>query len=153
MGPLNEHLANLKHPQSSINPLNRIELDDYRSSVNTRFAMIHFLETRLHGCLELERGTVWFLEKEPSHWMIHFPETHLHGICDPSRMQSLRLHKLLALFPQRSPPRCSRAFVLRSDAASTVVHRARAPTLLLPRLCHDGPAPDGVGRGHRWPRH
>ena len=34
----NEHLANLKHPQSSLEPLNRIELDDYRSFVNTRSA-------------------------------------------------------------------------------------------------------------------
>ena len=72
MEPLNEHIANLKHPQSSMEPLNRRELDDYRSSVNTRFATIHFPETRLHGRLELERGTVWFLEKELSHWTIHF---------------------------------------------------------------------------------
>jgi len=42
-------------------------------------ATIQFLETRLHGRLELERGGVWFLEKEPSHWMIHFLETRLHG--------------------------------------------------------------------------
>jgi hypothetical protein len=42
-------------------------------------ATIHFPETRLHGCLELKRGAIWFLEKEPMHWMIHFPETHLHG--------------------------------------------------------------------------
>ena len=41
--------------------------------------MIHFPETCLHGHLELERGAVWFLKKEPSHWMIHFPETCLHG--------------------------------------------------------------------------
>ena len=34
----NEHLANLKHPQSSMEPLNRREPDDYRSSVNTRSA-------------------------------------------------------------------------------------------------------------------
>ena len=34
----NEHLANLKHPQSSMDPLNKRELDDYRSSVNTRSA-------------------------------------------------------------------------------------------------------------------
>jgi len=34
----NEHLANLKNPQSSIEPLNRREPDDYRSSVTTRFA-------------------------------------------------------------------------------------------------------------------
>jgi len=40
---------------------------------------IQFLETRLHGRLELERGGVWFLEKEPSHWTIHFLETRLHG--------------------------------------------------------------------------
>ena len=32
----NEHLANLKHPQSSMEPLNRRELDDYRYSINTR---------------------------------------------------------------------------------------------------------------------
>ena len=38
MEPLNEHLTNLKHPQSSMEPLNRREPDDYRSSVNTRFA-------------------------------------------------------------------------------------------------------------------
>ena len=36
----NEHLANLKHPQSSIEPPNRREPDDYRSSVNTRSAII-----------------------------------------------------------------------------------------------------------------
>ena len=30
----NEHLTNLKHPQSSMEPLNRRELDDCRSSVN-----------------------------------------------------------------------------------------------------------------------
>ena len=36
MEPLNEHLTNLKHPQSSMEPLNRRELDDYRSSVNTK---------------------------------------------------------------------------------------------------------------------
>jgi hypothetical protein len=29
---------------------------------------------------ELKRGGIWFLEKEPSHWMIHFPETRLHGM-------------------------------------------------------------------------
>jgi hypothetical protein len=34
----NEHLVNLKHLQSSMEPLNRREPDDYRSSVNTRFA-------------------------------------------------------------------------------------------------------------------
>ena len=34
----NEHLANLKHPQSSMEPLNRREPNDYRSSVNTRSA-------------------------------------------------------------------------------------------------------------------
>ena len=34
----NEHLANLKHPQSSMEPLYRREPDDYRSSVNTRSA-------------------------------------------------------------------------------------------------------------------
>jgi len=34
----NEHLANLKHPQSSMEPLNRREPDDYRSSINTRSA-------------------------------------------------------------------------------------------------------------------
>jgi hypothetical protein len=33
----NEHLANLEHPQSSMEPQNRREPDDYRSSVNTRF--------------------------------------------------------------------------------------------------------------------
>ena len=32
----NEHLADLKHPQSSMEPLNKRETDDYRSSVNTR---------------------------------------------------------------------------------------------------------------------
>ena len=32
----NEHLANLEHPQSSMEPLNRREPDDYRSSINTR---------------------------------------------------------------------------------------------------------------------
>ena len=42
-------------------------------------AMIHFPKTRLHGRLEHERGIVWFLEKEPSHWTIHFPKTCLHG--------------------------------------------------------------------------
>ena len=67
-------------------------------------ATIQFLETRLHGRLELERGGVWFLEKEPSHWTIHFLETCLHGIRDPSRMGSLCLHKPLALFAQRSLP-------------------------------------------------
>jgi len=36
MEPLNEHLTNLKHPQSSMVPLNKREPDDYRSSVNTR---------------------------------------------------------------------------------------------------------------------
>ena len=36
----NEHLANLKHPQSSMEPQNRREPDDYRSSVNTRYAII-----------------------------------------------------------------------------------------------------------------
>ena len=36
----NEHLANLKHPQSSMEPQNRREPDDYRSSVNTRSAII-----------------------------------------------------------------------------------------------------------------
>ena len=34
----NVHLANLKHPQSSMEPLNRREPDDYRSSINTRSA-------------------------------------------------------------------------------------------------------------------
>ena len=34
----NEHLANLKHPQSSMEPQNKREPDDYRSFVNTRFA-------------------------------------------------------------------------------------------------------------------
>ena len=149
MEPLNEHLANLKHPQSSINPLNRIELDDYRSSVNTRFVTIYFPESCLHGRLELERGAVWFLEKEPSHWTIHFPETCLHGIHDPSRTRSLLLHKPLALFPQRSLPCHSRALVLCSGVASVVVRHARAPTLLLPPLRHDGSAPDGVTHGHR----
>ena len=38
MEPLNEHHANLKHPQLSMEPLNRREPDDYRSSVNTRSA-------------------------------------------------------------------------------------------------------------------
>jgi hypothetical protein len=41
-------------------------------------AMIHFPETRLHGRLELKQGAIWFLEKEPTHWMIHFPKTRLH---------------------------------------------------------------------------
>ena len=36
----NEHLTNLKHPQSSMEPLNRREPDDYRSSINTRSAII-----------------------------------------------------------------------------------------------------------------
>jgi hypothetical protein len=36
----NEHLANLKHPQSSMEPLKRREPDDYKSSVNTRSAII-----------------------------------------------------------------------------------------------------------------
>jgi hypothetical protein len=36
----NEHLANLKHPQLSMEFLNRRELDDYWSSVNTRSAII-----------------------------------------------------------------------------------------------------------------
>jgi hypothetical protein len=34
----NEHLANLKHPQSSMEPLNMRGPDDYRSSINTRSA-------------------------------------------------------------------------------------------------------------------
>ena len=34
----NEHLTNLKHPQSTIRPLNRRELDDHGSSNNTRSA-------------------------------------------------------------------------------------------------------------------
>jgi hypothetical protein len=38
MEPLNEHLANLKHPQSSMELLNRREPDNCRSSVNTRSA-------------------------------------------------------------------------------------------------------------------
>ena len=42
-------------------------------------AMIHFPETHLHRCLELERGTILFLKKEPLHWMIQFLETRLHG--------------------------------------------------------------------------
>jgi hypothetical protein len=83
--------------------------------------------------------------------MIHFLETRLHGIRDPSRMRSLRLHKLLALFPQRSLPHRSYAFVLCSGTASVVVHRARTLTLLLPQLRCDGSAPDGVGHRHRWP--
>ena len=112
--------------------------------------MIHFLETHLHGRLKLERGAVWFLEKEPLHWTIHFPETRLHGVRDPLRTRSLRLHKLPALFPQHSSPRHSRAFVLRSDTASVIIRRVHALTLLLPWLCRDGSAPDGVGRGHRW---
>ena len=153
MEPLNEHLTNLKHPQSSMEPLNRREPDDYRSSVNTRFATIHFPETRLHGRLEHERGTVCFLEKEPSHWIIHFPETRLHDIHDASRTRSLYLHKPSALFPQRSPPRHSRAFILRSDVASVVIHHVRALTLLLPSVHCDGSAPNGVGRGHLWPCH
>ena len=107
-------------------------------------AMIHFPKTHLHGRLELERGAVWFLEKEPSHWTIHFLETCLHGICDPSRMWGLRLHKPPALFPQRSLPHHSHAIVLRSNTASVVVHNACALTLLLPRLYRDGSAPDGV---------
>jgi hypothetical protein len=36
----NEHLANLKHLQSSMEPLNRKELDDYKSSVSTRSTII-----------------------------------------------------------------------------------------------------------------
>ena len=60
--------------------------------------MIHFPETHLHGRLELERGAVWFLEKELSHWMIHFPETRLHGIRDPSRMRSLCLQNCWPYF-------------------------------------------------------
>ena len=79
MEHLNEHLANLKHPQLSMEHLNRREQGN----------RIHFPKTRLHGRLELERGTVWFLEKESSHWMIHFLETHLHGIRDPSRMRNV----------------------------------------------------------------
>jgi hypothetical protein len=137
--------------QGNMETMNRREPDDYRSSINTRFAMIHFLETRLHGRLKLERGAVWFLKKEPWHWMIHFPKTCLHGIRNPSRTWSLRLHKPSALFPQCSPPCCSCTFVLCSDAASIIVCRACAPTLLLPWLCHDRSAPDGVGHGHRWP--
>jgi hypothetical protein len=70
---------------------------------------------------------------------------------DPLRTRSLRLHKPSALFPQRSLPRRSRAFVLRSDAISVVVHHVHALTLLLPRLRHDGSAPNGVGHGYRWP--
>jgi hypothetical protein len=34
----NEHLTNLKHPKSSMEPVNRRESDDYRSSVNIRSA-------------------------------------------------------------------------------------------------------------------
>ena len=34
----NQHLTNIKHPQSSMEPLNRREPDDYRSSINTRSA-------------------------------------------------------------------------------------------------------------------
>ena len=83
MEPMNERLTNLKHPQSSMEPLNRREPDDYRSFVNTRFATIHFPETCLHGRLELERGVAWFREKEPSHSTIHFPRTCLHSICYP----------------------------------------------------------------------
>jgi hypothetical protein len=79
MEPLNGHLANLKQPQSSMEPINRREPDDYRSSINIRFATIHFPETRLHGRLELERGTISFLEKEPSHLMIHFPR-HIYTV-------------------------------------------------------------------------
>ena len=148
MEPLNKHHANLKHPQSSMEPLNRREPDDYRSSINTRFATIHFPETRLHRHLELERCAVWFLEKEPSHWTIHFIEKRLLDTRDPSRTRSLRLHKLLALFLKRSLPHRSRAFVLCSDATSVVVRYACAPTLLLLRLYRDGLAPDGVGHRH-----
>ena len=34
----NKHLANLEHPQSSMEPWNRREPDDYRPFVNTRSA-------------------------------------------------------------------------------------------------------------------
>ena len=34
----NEHLTNLENPQSSMEPLNRREPDDYISSINTRYA-------------------------------------------------------------------------------------------------------------------
>ena len=153
MEPLNEHLANLKHPQSSMEPLNRREPDDYKSSVNTRFVMIHFPETCLHGHLELEQCAIWFLQKEPSHWTIHFPETRLLDIRNPSRMRSLHLHKPSALFPQCSLPHCSHAFILCSNDASIIIRRTRTPTLLLPWLRHDGSALDRVGCGHRWPHH
>ena len=146
MEPQNEHLANLKHPQSSMEHLNRREQENkicYDSLFQDTFTRTP--RTRARRCL-VPRERIIALT-------IHFPKTCLHGIRNPSRMRSLHLHKPSALFPQRFMPCRSHAFVLRSDAASTVVHRARAPTLLLPRLCHDGPAPDGVGRGHRWPRH
>ena len=44
----------LEAPQSSMEPLNRREPDDYRFYINTIFATVHFPETRLHGRLELE---------------------------------------------------------------------------------------------------
>ena len=115
----------------------------------TRFAMIHFLGTRLHEHVELKRGAVWFLEKEPSHWTIHFHKTHLHGMRSFKNAESLPT-KLLALFLQCSLPHRSHAFILCSDTTSVIVHRVRAPTLFLPPLCHDGSDPDGVGHGHRW---
>ena len=34
----NEHLANMKHPQLSMGPLNKREQDDYISSINARSA-------------------------------------------------------------------------------------------------------------------
>jgi hypothetical protein len=36
----NEHLANLEHPQSNMEPLNRREPDDYKSSISIRSTII-----------------------------------------------------------------------------------------------------------------
>ena len=52
-------------------------------------ATIQFPDTRLHERLELERGGIWFLEKEPSHWMIHYPKTRLHGTRSFKGVESL----------------------------------------------------------------
>ena len=61
MEPLNKHLANLKHPQSSMEPLNRREPNDYRSSINTRSAR---RSTFIYVKLLFNRSTSQRMDKE-----------------------------------------------------------------------------------------
>jgi hypothetical protein len=61
-------------------------------------ATIHFLETRLHGRLELEEAPFGSLRKNRRIGRFTSP-THVYMVCDPSRTRSLCLHKPPAQFP------------------------------------------------------